>query len=116
MEYFMSYKNFIFASLCDNDFGISLLKGLPDIAVNSQMQETVLTEEDFKYFLVHYVLFEMIVRYPCAYRKREWKDIENTRDYLNKNLKVLFLDECPTVDHDGGSAIYDINLRYAWLT
>jgi len=108
--------NFIFASLCDNDFGTSMLKGITEISRSCMEQESNLTEEDFKYFLIHYVVFDMIVKFPSAYRKREWKDIEHTKNYLEEKMKISYLTEPPNVDHDGGSVVYDINLDYAWLT
>jgi uncharacterized protein YjbI with pentapeptide repeats len=62
----MVKSNFIFASLCDNDFSSSLLNGICHIAINANLQQSVLSEEDFKYFLVHYIVFDQVVRFPCA--------------------------------------------------
>lgn len=39
---------------------------------------------------------------------------EHTKEYLLKKIRVLFETNAPNEDHDGGSAAYDLNLKYSW--
>lgn len=100
--------NFIFVSLCDNDFQ-SLAEATEYVWKN---KEHPLTEDEFKHFVVNYVVFQNSVR--RIHKICMNKDHEHTRRYLEGRIKVEYVDTKPNVDHDGGSVILDVNTGYTW--
>lgn len=101
--------NFIFANLCDNDFGGILPEALHYVWEN---QEEELNEEQFKYFVVKYVLFKnSIRRIHHMFMDTEHAGLE---EYLKGALDITFRLRQPTVDHDGGSAVLDTATGHVW--
>lgn len=105
-------RNFVFFSLCDNDFGWMLKEAAEYIF---KQKEGVLSEEDFHDFAVMYVTFRNSVRRINPLLKCTTIDAsKHTHDYLTKRLTVTFREDRPMVDHDGGSAVLDMHTGQAW--
>jgi hypothetical protein len=106
--------NFITATLYDNDFAQLLKSGVVYIA---ERAEDDLSEEDFKEWLVEFViyfsLFRRISRHNKKIKDREY--IGHLRDYLNTNLRVKYSDKKPEYyDENGEFVMYDRALKYGW--
>ena len=104
--------NFIFVKLCDNDFGYSLKEAAEYVFENKEVD---LTEEEFKYYVVNYVVFKQSVRRinPMFI---SGLNSERTRKYLESKVVVQYLNEPPNVDHDGGSVVLNVHTGDAWQT
>ncbi len=102
--------NFIFVSLCDNDFQ-TLLEATKYVWEN---KEHDLTEGEFKHYVIAYVMFKQSVRRI----NKNFIGEKSTclKEYFDKSLQVYYTDDKPEVDHDGGSVILDTNTGYAWRT
>jgi hypothetical protein len=103
--------NFIFVSLCDNDFGHTLAEATKYVYDN---QEVALTEQEFKHFVVNYVAWKHSIQWINPTRARGTDDVIRVKNYLDERVKITFTNEIPTVDHDGGSAVLDTNTGYVW--
>lgn len=99
--------NFVFARLCDNDFGVALADGL----VFVMSIDRGFDEKDIKELLIRFVVFRQSL---LADPKKTFDSIP-VRDWLEKRLQVTFERHAPTLDHDGGSAVYDRSRKIAWL-
>jgi hypothetical protein len=116
--------NFIVVELCDNDFGWKIQEALLELVDKSP--DLNFCPEIAKRYIIEYIL--------CDYRKdmilneRHYSDnqfekrISELKDYLSK-IRVTFRDKLPTytpeensevINHDGGSAYYDVNLKKAF--
>jgi hypothetical protein len=105
--------NFIVAKLCDNDFGHhikdALVEGVEWWGLDKKACPII-----WKRFIIAYLMGYL--------RKRHVVYSENVTeehmDFLDNNyfqgIRVTFERNAPTEDHDGGSAAYDINRKYAW--
>lgn len=102
--------NFIFVSLCDNDYQY-LLDATKFVFEN---REVDLTEEEFKFFVIEYVIGRMAIGRINPRLMRTTEDNEHTRKYLEKSIKVSYLDQVPDLDHDGGSVIMNVYTKQAW--
>jgi hypothetical protein len=102
--------NFIFFSLCDNDFD-SLLRAV-EYVFNEK--ETELTEEDYKHFVINYMVWYCSFNRVHPLLKVTDEYLAHIKQYLQKSLKVQFLQNPPDVDHDYGSVVLDINTRKAY--
>jgi hypothetical protein len=94
--------NFIFASLCDNDFNV-----VEALRVIHERAEHQLTESEYKFFIINYLVYFSSIRRVNRIFMHEPEHLVNTREYLETKLKVQFLDKKPEVDHDYGSAVLD---------
>lgn len=101
--------NFIFASLCDNDFGV-----VEALRVIHERREHELTESEYKFFIINYLVFFSTIRRVNRIFMKDIEEIQNTREYLEMRLKVQFLDKPPDVDHDCGSAVLNIHTNQVW--
>jgi len=106
--------NFIVAELCDNDFGYDLcqaLRSLMDDAGGVDFCPHVAKAYIVEHMLSAYKR-KLILKGTSGYSSPEYIE-----EYFNR-MKVTFRDKLPTydiegkyqIDHDGGSAYYDINL------
>lgn len=105
--------NFIFARLCDNDFGSILLEGVEFIWKNKECE---LTSEDFKHFLIEYMVFAQAIRRINPRLKVTQADTDSLRRYFTEKLDVTYETKQPEIDHDGGSAILNVHTGQAWRT
>jgi hypothetical protein len=99
--------NFVFARLCDNDFGTALGDGLSFV----MSIDRDFDEKDIKELLIRFVVFRNAV---LADPKKTFDSI-SIRNYLENSLQVTFERHAPSFDHDGGSAVYDRNNYRCWL-
>lgn len=98
--------NFVFARLCDNDFGVALEDGLTFV----MSIDRGFDEKDIKELLIRFVVFRQSL---FADPKKTFNSVP-LRNYLDKHLQVTFERHAPTFDHDGGSAVYDKSLKICW--
>lgn len=101
--------NYIFVSLCDNDF--DLLSAVEYVFNN---MESELDAEQFKYFVIMAIISHQLIRriHPTlAYSLDSARSLEC---YLNRAVEVRFLDEIPVVDHDMGSCVINCHTGYVW--
>ena len=101
--------NFIFVSLCDNDFRV--VDALNHVHINAEHD---LTEQDYKFFIVQYLVYFSAIRRINASFKPTPERLQHIYNYLNQNVKVTFEKTVPDVDHDCGSAVLDVSTGYAW--
>ena len=105
--------NFIVAELCDNDFGYDLreaIRQLMDDAGGIDFCPHVAKE-----YIVEYIV-SAHVRKTILRGQKGYSKAEHIRDYMNK-IRVTFRDKLPTYDingehtinHEGGSAYYDVH-------
>jgi len=102
--------NFIFVGLCDNDFEC-ILDATEFVFKNKEVD---LTEEDFKFFVIEFMIGYLVTRRIHPMFKRSEEEIDRTRKYLEKSIKVSYLDKVPEVDHDGGSAVLNVHTGQSW--
>jgi hypothetical protein len=106
-------NNFIVAKLCDNDYGQTLAEGLQEAILDYGLENA--SEELLKRFLINFTIGKHLCRHTRL-NKLEL-DIEYIKlidSYLSKELRVSFEKSAPTLDHDGGSAVFDLNLLKSW--
>ncbi len=103
--------NFVFARLCDNDFGWTMSEALGYIWKH---KEGDLTPEDLQYFVIEYVLRSKVLRRIAPGARVLAEDLEITRQYLTVHLRVSYERHVPVMDHDGGSAVLDMHSGRTW--
>ena len=103
--------NYIFFSLCDNDFGMVLEDAVRFVNEN---KVCALEEDDWKYWVVLATENFNSMRRIHPMLKRDDARRAQTKAYLENSLKVTFLRTPPEVDHDGGSVVLDFNTGYIW--
>jgi hypothetical protein len=103
--------NFIFASLCDNDFGPLLQAAVYHVETHREVE---LAPEEFKEWVLDHMVFHSAIRRIHPMFKQLPEDLAHTRAYLSRNLIITYVKDIPAVDHDGGSVIMDVNLSFCW--
>lgn len=96
---------FIHVLLGDNDFAQQLEEASARVFAAFGTRET---EEDFRKCVV-----------TIASALNDLRAVQNgsrqsAYEYLNRSVRVVFSDEKPSVDHDGGSVAIDCNTAYIW--
>ena len=105
--------NWIFARLCDNDFGRLLLAAVEYVEHN---REVDLTEAEFKLWVVDHMVYGSALRRINPSMRPSREDLDHTRAYLDRHLEITYPSHQPVIDHDWGSVIMDVNLGRAWMT
>jgi hypothetical protein len=110
--------NFIVARFGDNDFGHTIKEALIE-GVDYWGLDTKACPIIWKRFILAYLTGYMMKRRavdPVGEVSDDtafWKSLPINNNYFQK-LRVTFDVVAPTDDHDGGSAAYDLNRKYAW--
>lgn len=96
---------FIHVLLCDNDFAQPLEEASARVFASFGTRET---EEDFRKCVV-----------GVASALNDLRAVQNgsrqsAYEYLNGKVRVVFSNEQPIVDHDGGSVAIDCNTAFVW--
>jgi hypothetical protein len=105
--------NFVIATLYDNDFHSHLMDGVPYIA--NHAEDPLMNEEDFKKWLVNFVVFYSSIRVINKSFFKEFKDLEHTYNYVQQNLKVWYSITKPNyVDENFEMVMHDCRLNYTW--
>jgi hypothetical protein len=106
-------NNFIVAKLCDNDYGRTLAEGLQEAILDYGLENA--SEEILKRFLINFTIGKHLCKHTRLNKLELDMDyIKLVDSYLTKQLRVSFEKYAPTLDHDGGSAVFDLNLLKSW--
>lgn len=106
-------KNFIVAKLCDNDYGQTLAEGLQEAILDYGLENA--SEELLKRFLTNFTIGKHLCRHTRLNKlELDIEYIKSVDSYLTNQLRVSFEKSAPTLDHDGGSAVFDMNLLKSW--
>lgn len=107
-------KNFVVASLCDSDFSKQLSPSL-SYAMNSYKSH-VFSEAEIKRIIVQSVVGLVIADDSNRYQDEgiNWERYQTIQQFLERRLTVSFSQDKPSIDHEGGSAYYDLNTQQAY--
>lgn len=107
-------KNFVVASLCDSDFSKQLSPSL-SYAMNSYKSH-VLSEAEIKRIIVQSVVGLVIADDSNRYQDEgiNWERYQTIQQFLERRLTVSFSQDKPSIDHEGGSAYYDLNTKQVY--
>jgi hypothetical protein len=109
--------NFIVARFGDNDFGNTIKEALEEGAKNWGLDKQA-CPIIWKRFIIAYLLgYELKKQAICDKDSDEARDEEHfqfLRTRYFQNVRVTFEVNKPVDDDDGGSACYDLNLKYGW--
>ena len=110
--------NFIVVRLCDNDFGHrikdALIEGVDYWELDKKACPII-----WKRFILAYLTSYYLKQRASDPRVKDMHDesfiasLPINNSYFDK-IRVTFDAVAPTDDHDGGSAAYDLNRKYAW--
>lgn len=103
--------NYIFARLCDNDYGSLLQAAVYHVETEREVE---LTPDEFKEWVLDHMVFQSAVRRIHPLFKQSPEQLEFTKNYLSRNLTITYVEDIPEVDHDGGSVIMDVHLCSCW--
>ena len=104
--------NFITATLHDNDFHRHLMAGVAYIA---QHAEHELTADEFREWLVDFVVYHSAIRVINRHFKQTPEDLAHTRRYVYENLRVWYSDTKPEHhDENWEFVMHDRALNYTW--
>lgn len=105
-------KNFIVASLCDNDFGYKIKMALEQ--GDDFFDTDMACPRIWKAFIIAFIIGEHM-KSDAFYRATDGIKFDrhkHTEEYLENGLRVTFEAKLPKeLDHDGGSAYYDCNRK-----
>lgn len=96
-------------SLCDNDFRAGLRAAAIYLTGAVGKTITKMDSDHIKFIVIQHILAEH--SYPL------WKELdrfEHIKQYLQK-IEVIYYQDRPTIDHDGGSLVIDLNLGNYYL-
>lgn len=105
----MGKPNFLFASLCDNDFDITTA-----LRYVEEHRECELTPEEYKMFIIHYMVYATSIRRINPHLYQTHDKLIQLREYFESRIKVTLLEDEPELDHDMASAVMHIPTRYIW--
>lgn len=106
--------NFVFISLCDNDFGYDLLTAA-ETALAEEFFESA--GEDARWWKL--AITYLVLSYGILRRYKTEEETKSVQSYFDSRLQVIFCKKWPTyengkpIDHDGGSVVIDLNLKKA---
>lgn len=111
-------QNFIVANLGDNDFGYILKDGLVSY-MSDKLRNLPVNDFQCKHYLIGFVVGKVILKNAMFKSDSnessiDMSKVESLQEYLQNSLSVEITDKLPTIDHDGGSAYYDLNLDVAY--
>lgn len=105
------YPNFIILYLCNNDYGDSLERTAKILNEFLHQDQVLVSAERIKEIAVNLIAELNDLREASRGFSTHR---EHTRDYLRRDLEVVFSRLAPDQDHDGGSVAIDRHRGVVW--